>query len=125
MLPFRISLDVGSVLDSADRLRHALDDQVFEAMRMISEDVAAEARQSHPYTNRTGDLEASTQAVDVNGTFSLGTLVGGVSADTSYAEYVDGRPEFAFLEPAFQRVEPHVDQILESAILAAAGQAGW
>lgn len=125
MIPVRISFDLDSVLVASDRLRHALDDQVHEAMRLISEDVAEEARGQHAYENRTGDLEASTRAVDVYGTFTLGTLVGGVTADTEYAEYVNERPGFEFLEPAYQRVEPQIDQMLQAAIEQAAGNAGW
>ncbi len=125
MIPFRVTLDLDSALEASDRLRHALNDQMEEAMRLISEDVADEARRGHTFQNRTGDLEASIQAIEPGGTFMLGTLAGFVHAFEDYAEYVEEKPGFEFLEPAWERVEPHVDQILQLAIEQAAGLAGW
>lgn len=123
MIPVHVSLDLDSVLVASDRLRHALNAQMHQAMAAISEDVAEEARQGHAFQNRTGDLEASIQPVDIFGTFSLGTLSGGVIALEDYAEYVDAK--LPFLEPAWQCVEPHADQIVQNAVDAAAGEAGW
>lgn len=124
MLPIFISLDLDSVLAASDRLRHAINDQVAVAMQTISDDVAEEARQGHTFQNQSGTLEAAIRPTQVEGNFMLGTLRGGVEADTDYAEYLeDGN--FPFLQPAYDRVEPHVDQITQMAVDAAAGEAGW
>lgn len=125
MLPIRVSLDLDSILEASDRLRHAIDRQMAEAMQIVSNDVAEEARQGHTFQNRTSALEGSIRPTEVEGRYMLGTLRGGVEADTDYAQYVNEMPGFAFLEPALERVEPYFDQIVQSAVDQASGDAGW
>lgn len=123
MLPISLSLDLDSVLAASDRLRHALNNQMAVAMQTVSDDVAEEARQGHTFQNRSGDLQGSIRVTEVEGNYLLGTLRGGVEADMEYAEFVEER--MPFLQPAWERVEPHADQIVQMHVDQAAGEAGW
>lgn len=112
----RVSLAASEVDEWLGRLKDALDQQVRAALELTCSAVAEEARNNHPYTNRTGDLEAMTQPGGIAGSFYDDTLIGDVSADMPYASFVNDRPEFAFLEPAFERSSGKIDRILADAI---------
>lgn len=122
-LYFRIDID--SLYDEINRFQDALDVEMDVAAFRGGEIAAQYAQQNHPYQNRTGDLEASTRALDATGQFSRGDLLGGVIADTDYAQYVDGRPEFQFLEPAVNRTHAYIEHEFEEAFERAARRAGW
>ena len=124
MIP-AITFRLTGVEAETERLGEAVEDQLTTAATMIALRAAAEARGDHPYQNRTGLLESSTQAVDAAGSALDGTLRSGVLADTDYAEVVNGRPEFEFLQPAFDRIEHDADRMLDDALTRAARQAGW
>jgi len=125
MLPIRFQIDIKSVEAEIGKLTDALDHETPKALAEICDDVAEEAIQGHSFANRTGNLEASIHADSVEGSFSLGTLRGGVIADEDYAEYVDEKEGYAYLQPAFDRVEPHAAQIIELHLQEAAAKAGW
>lgn len=102
-----------------ERLDAAVMDGVEECVRRASTTVAEQARENHPYTDRTGDLTASIQAQE---TVRAGdTVRGGVEATTEYASYV-GRSH-PYLEPAFQaqrsRIEGECDQVMAAAVRGA------
>lgn len=120
---FTIRLE--GVEEEIRRLELALDEQLRPTMLRATEEVAQEAQNNHPYTNRSGDLEANTKAGPADGRFMSGTLAGSVVADTDYAEYVDSRPGFEFLQPAFDRVQSRLDTIVQLGLDAAAKRAGW
>jgi hypothetical protein len=105
------------------RLAVALDPQLDAALALFSARVADAARASHPFQNRTGDLESSIRALDTHGDALAGTLEGGVIADEEYAEHVDAR--LPFLQPAFDRTEGEADRFLQDALDEAARLAGW
>jgi hypothetical protein len=79
-------VDLDSIPGSADRFEHAYDRALGQMQRRV-ERVAREERRDHAYHNRTGDLEASTQASEV---MSVGdTDVVQLAADMPYASYVN------------------------------------
>lgn len=88
---------------------------------------AQHARAEHPYTDRTGDLTASIQALPAR---RVGDRVeGGVVAGMSYASYVDegtdrSRP-YPYMQPAAEATEPYVEEIAERGLRAATTAAGW
>lgn len=120
-----IQLNLPAVLAKLDALEHATDEHANAGLDEVLERVALEARVTHPYTNRTGALEGETRARGIDGDFLRGDLSGEVRADTFYASYLEERPEYAFLEPAYQRIESQVDHMMDAALSAAARQAGW
>ncbi len=119
---------LSAVLTGFDAALAALDaelDRLLDAaLEQISRRVADEARASHPFQNRTGDLEASIRPLDTHGSALDGTLTGGVVADEEYASYVEDKG-FAFLEPAWERVEGEAESLLDDALESAARAAGW
>ena len=80
--------------------------------------VAAEAQASHPYTDRTGDLTASIEALPAQGDALDGTLSASVVAGMDYAGYVEAAG-FAFLEPAAERTESALVADAEAALARA------
>lgn len=112
----RFEFDLASVEAEVRDLTAQLDRAAAEGMTAVGEAVASAARDQHPYQNRTGDLEASTRAEAPFGELSRGTLSVDVVADTDYAQYVDGRPGFEFLQPAFDRTSAEQDAAMQRAL---------
>lgn len=104
-------------------LTASLDSELADGMHRAAEIVAEEAAREHPYQNRTGDLEQRTVAGRVSGRASDGEVIAEVLGDTEYATYVEKKPGFAFLEPAYQRVEGQVESEIENALQLAADRA--
>lgn len=86
-------------------------DGIETAVARAGEIVADEARDSHPYTDRSYELTESIRGMDPVSTGDK--AVGGVIADTPYARYVDeGTERMAarpFLAPALERAMPRVE----------------
>lgn len=106
-------------LDAAlDELRAQLDQDGVRAFDAVAQLVADEAATSHPYTNRTGELQAHTVPGVTHGRISDNTLRTEVLGDTPYGEYVedghDGR--FSFLQPAYERRENDAAALVEREI---------
>lgn len=96
--------------------------EIGEALEEVVEDhaarVAAEARADHPYTDRTGNLTASIEALPAQGSVRGGDLRATVVAGEEYASYVDsGR--FRYLLPAAERVEGELADAADRALAAA------
>lgn len=105
-------------------LGESVDRQLDAALEQVSRLTAEEAQANHPFTNRSGDLESSIRPLDTFGSALGGTLTGGVVADEDYASFVEANG-FAFLEPAFARVEASAERELDDALDSAARAAGW
>jgi hypothetical protein len=114
-----VHLDVVPIADTARRLLDALDDELEAAVRRSTSAVAFAARADHPYTDRTHNLTRSTRDYAPRGRASEGTLRGEVGAYMEYASFVEGKPRFAFLDPAFERSRDHFDQYRNDALEAA------
>jgi hypothetical protein len=113
------------LVEAVDALRAALDQELPQGMLRAAQAVAEEAASDHAYQNRTGALQAGTQAGGVRGTGSDGEIVVDVVGDTPYGEYVERNPDFAFLEPAARRSEARVEDEIDRALDRAAERAGW
>ena len=124
MLGIEVHFDVSAVQAGIRRLRESVEHEMREAARRSSQRLAQQARQDHPYQNRTGTLERSTIAVPPSGSFLAGTLQTAAVGNTPYASYLEARGEFAFLQPAWRAVEGQVDYDLQTALGRAAVQAG-
>ena len=118
-------LDTRSWRESSRALVDALDDELESCVLRVSVDVAFTARAIHGFVNRTGTLEASIEALDPTGAFSRDTLQGGVAASAPYAEFVEQRPDLAFLGPAWAANEARAEQHLEDALERAVEKSGW
>lgn len=116
-------LDTHALMASLRALPGHLDDTVQAAVERSAEAVADTARRDHPYMNRTGDLEASTEADRASGAFTSDTLHVAVVAGMPYASYVEARG-YAFLEPALQVNEARVAQEFFQAVEAAVARSG-
>lgn len=120
-----------ATLDGIEEALQELEDETLSALPGIVETwaqgAAQHARAEHPYTDRTGNLTASIEALPAR---TVGDRVeGGVVAGAIYASYVDegtdrSRP-YPFMEPAAQATEPYVDEIAERGLRAATTAAGW
>lgn len=108
-----------------DALEHAARDALVDAVDRAAEVVAFDARAEHPYTDRTGQLTESIEALPAHATV-MGAE-GGVIASMPYASYVEARG-FEFLSPAFQRshdrIEHEMYDALERAVDRAVDRAG-
>ena len=86
--------------------------------------VAAQARAGHWFENRTGDAEASTQAIEHAGAWVAGTLTFGVEIGVEYGSYLDERAPV--LERAFRDVEDQLGRALDAGLGdAARSTPGW
>lgn len=105
----------------------AIDDEVEDAMERGAKIVADDAAATHPYQNRTGELQRRTVPGRVTGRASRGRVRATVIADTKYASYVnDGTERMAarpFLEPALERREGDVLAEVEAGIGTALARA--
>ncbi len=111
-------VDLAFRFDGADAALDALDAAVVDAIEAAvargAEVVAFAARAEHPYTDRTGNLTESIEALPAVRTAD--GAVGGVVAGASYAEFVERRPEYAFLGPAARRSEDRLAHELDDAL---------
>lgn len=108
-----ISVEVAGTEELLADLERATRDGIDQ----ITERVAETARSSHWYTNRTGDLERSTQSIEAEGSLYDDSLQGSVAATEPYAAYVDARSPI--LEPAWESEESNAVQLLHDALDAA------
>lgn len=119
-------------------LRESIDEGVrfsaYEAKRWIAED----AKRTHAFQNQTGLLEASIQEGEVNGEFSRGDLEFTVTAEASYASFVEAARcrgkdtedvqslgPYAYLHPAFDHQQERIERELERVLASSARHAGW
>lgn len=111
--------------DALGDLEAALDAEIQQGMLRAAQSVADEAAANHAYHNRTGALQAGTQAGEVRGEASSGEIVVEVVGDTEYGEYVESNPDFAFLAPAVERADTRMQDEIDAALERAAQRAGW
>lgn len=111
--------------DAIADLEAALDAELQQGMLRAAQAVAEEAASDHPYSNRTGALQAGTQAGAVTGEASSGEIVAEVVGETEYGEYVEGNPDFAFLAPAAERADGRIEDEVDAALERAAQRANW
>lgn len=124
MISIGIEFDPGAWRDGLRRLRAGVDDGLERAIRATSRAVRDEAKRSHTYQDRTGRLTRSIVVRPTGGTFSRGTLEGGVVATMPYASYVeDGTSRsraFQYLGTAWilrrDDAERRVQDALEAAV---------
>lgn len=111
--------DDGAINAAVAELRDALDDEAAQGVGDCVQIVALAAQQQHPYTNRTGVLEAMTLPGEVRGTLSEGTLQGEVVGMTDYASFLEDNPTWKFIEPANQRTQGAQSRSLDDRLRAA------
>lgn len=87
-------------------------DALENAVVRASEITAEAARDAHAYTDRTFALTSSTRALDPLTTGDQ--VLGGVIADTDYAEHVER--SHPFLNPAFERSRARIDAEVERVV---------
>lgn len=87
--PPRLDVDTRGLTRSLRALPRALDVEVEACLRKGGRLVAAQARRTHTYVDRTGDLTRSILPVAPTGRFTDDTLYGGVGAIMYYASYVE------------------------------------
>lgn len=75
--------------EATKKLREDLERQMRAAMVATGRALAAEAKTSHSYQDRTGDLTRSIRALPIDGRFLSGSLNGGAIATMRYASYVE------------------------------------
>lgn len=99
--------------DAFDAMDAALGDAIEDAVNRGAGVIAHAARADHPYTDRTGDLSGSIEALPAVRTDDGAR--GGVLAGMDYASHVEAKG-YAFLEPAAQRSEGRLDEELDRAL---------
>ena len=87
MTTFTVELDTSGIEDAFDRLVPEMDRQLHTAMEAATVDVANEAKQRAP--KDTSRLVNSITPMPVEGSFSAGTLEGGVTATAPHAMHVE------------------------------------
>lgn len=114
---FSVSVDTDALARDTDELLAELERASFAGLDEAARSLATEARASHRYRNRSGDLEASTRAIDAEGDLWNDSANSVAVAMEPYASYVDAR--FPILTPAWDAVEGGVvtefEQLLDVA----------
>lgn len=113
-----------------DSLRSALDSEAYSAMGEVQVRVVRDARANHRFKNRTRILEGSIVPDRVSGSLSRGSLSGIVLATADYASYLEDhsvtegggmtRSKWAFLMPAFVRLQPELEDLIATRLDSAA-----
>ncbi len=121
-----------ATLNGLEEALQELEDETLSGLPAIVETwaqgAAQHARAEHPYTDRTGNLTASIEALPARTVG--GRVEGGVVAGMDYASYVDegtsrARP-YPYLQPAAQATESYAEEIAERGLRAAVTRAdGW
>lgn len=116
------SPDLHTTITGADAWAARADRAVMEglesAVREIARIAVADAKATHPYTDRTGNLTESIGPMPV--TVDGARVTGGVEAQMPYAKHVEegtSRMEaLPFLGPALARAEGDADRIVLDAL---------
>jgi hypothetical protein len=106
---FRVKVDASGV-HALTREAHRTLNSAPDRMQRLLVGKAAEERRTHAYRNRTGDLEASTQAsnvVEIGDQFLVQ-----LEAAEEYASYVDNRGLMRIHELA-QEAETEIDYMFD------------
>lgn len=114
---FTVTIDTQALSSECDALLDEIERASFAGLDAAARATALEARSSHWYRNRTGDLESSTRAVNAEGDLWSDSANSAVAATEPYASYVDARAPI--LTPAWDAVQGRVvaefEQLLEAA----------
>jgi hypothetical protein len=123
--------DPSALVRGLQRLPRALDTELERCLRKAGRVIAAEARVSHDYTDRTGRLTRSILPVAPTGRFTEDTLEGGAGALAPYAGYVEEGTErmhihggYRFLRLAAFRKYREVESLFQDAVESAVRRAG-
>lgn len=123
----RVKVRIEGIEEALDALCEEAIDSARVAVALHASRVAEEARSTHPYTDRTGDLTDSIEALDTNreGDFVRGYVVAGMG----YASYVEegtsrNRP-YPYLRPAAERLDGALSEAADAELEGAAERAGW
>lgn len=123
-----IDLDTSAWHEAARKLRDDLERRMRAAMVATGRALSAEAKGSHSYQDRTGNLTRSIKALPVNGRFLAGALNGGVIATMRYASYVEegtGRSRaYQYLSTAYFLQRAETEQRFNEALDGAAKDSG-
>lgn len=111
-------------LDAFDALADAMDAELVGIVERTAETAASIARADHPYTDRTNRLTQSIEALPAVRAPD-GVARGGVAAGEDYAEHVEKKPGYAYLEPALEASRPFAEEDLAATAVQAARRAGW
>lgn len=116
MLPaLSATFDVRAIDRAFDRLEHEIDEQLEHAFNETADRVVTMVKATHPWQNRTGQLEANTRKIAAVGHALGGNLEAGVIMGTIYATYLEGHPlygpgigggKWQSLNPAWAVIEP-------------------
>lgn len=105
--------------DVFEELEAAVDEAALASVAEASKTIAYAAKTDHPYTDRTRALSESIEALPAIA--GPEGVVGGVVAGAEHASYLEGRPEFAFLQPAADRSTDRIEHDMEQALRAKLG----
>ena len=86
-MAFTIEIDTSGIDEALGKLVPELDRHLSQAMQVASLEVTNEAKQRAP--KDTSNLVTSIQPIPTQGTFSGGSLEGGVTATAPYAMHVE------------------------------------
>lgn len=114
---FTVTIDTAALDRECDALLESIERASFAALDNAARALAEEARRSHWYRNRSGDLERSTQAVEAEGDLWSGSAASGVSVQEPYAVFVDARSPL--LTPAWDAIASQVEADFEQTLAAA------
>jgi hypothetical protein len=124
LLSIGVDCDVSSIVDALRRLGDEIDQREDAVFKTGADRVAQTAIAIHPWQNRTGDLEASIEALPPIGSVMEGTLQGGVAMGEPYGVYLEANPQWAVLGAAYELIEPFLERDLQAALDAAVSAVG-
>ena len=109
-------------------LAGALDQEGAAAALRAAGVVADDARVTHTFQNRTGDLQASINPAAVRGGLLHGDLAFDVAAEMEYASFVNAGTSraraYPFLAPALEHQDGAVAQVFDQALAEAVRREG-
>lgn len=125
--------DVRAIDRAFDALERDVDEQLEHAFNETADRVVTMVKATHPWQNRTGQLEANTRKIAAVGKATSGTLEGGVIMATPYATYLEGHPlygpgigdgKWQSLNPAWATIRPSWERQCQIALDLAVEAAG-
>jgi hypothetical protein len=115
--------EIRGVEETLREFSHDLDESVRRALQLIGANVAQTAQANHPWQNRTTALQTNTRDEQAEGSFMADSLTLEVVGDTDYGEYLEEKPQWAYLTPAWESQESRTESDFDAAVQAACDSA--
>jgi hypothetical protein len=122
----KISATITGLGQSVASMRRAVRTEMRRSADKASKVLVESIKQTHPFQNRTGNLEESIGPLDLDsdGDVLEGELLFGAEASMDYASYVNDMPQFEYMNLGYMLAKDEVDDAFFDGLEAAARAIG-